>query len=87
MPSQVETSEPDSEWENICLDRLGLRGERGRRGRRERKERRERKDRGGSTMKVNNEARRSGTGIRHPDVYRPRLPVRPESTDYSGEEV
>ena len=41
----------------------------------------------GSTMKINNEARRSGTGIRHPDVYRPRLPVRQESTDNSGEEV
>ena len=67
-------AEPDSEWVNICLDRLGLRGERGRTEER-------------STMKINNEARRSGTEICHPDVYRPRLPVRRESTDNSGEEV
>ena len=53
---------------------VGLRGEKGRIEER-------------STMKINNEARRSGTGIRHPDVSRPRLPVRRESTDNSWEEV
>ena len=53
-------------WADICLDRLGLRGEKGRIDER-------------STMKINNGARWSGTGIRHPDVYRPRLPVGRES--------
>ena len=66
-------AEPGSKWENICLDRLEQRRERGRIEER-------------STMKINNEASRSGTWS-HPDVYRPRLPVRRESTDNSREGV